>query len=165
MLLHRSNKLSGQAERSSRHGMTLLEVIAALSITAALAGISAAGFRIAAVSTVSTATTAQSLSLELAKTRRLAIQSGESHGLRFVTDRGRISGFVPYKRSWDGIEVRLQPATLFPADTEIGVSDSAIEFTPEGLAAGAAEIKLAASARAWHISVVPATGAVLLQEL
>ena len=149
----------------SRQGLTLLEVIAALSLMAALATISATGFRIAAVSTVETATTAQSLRLELAKTRRLAIKTGESHGVRFVTEGGRVAGFVSYRRRSDGVEVRAEQPIRFSDGMAVSVSEKAVEFAAEGNAVQACQIKLAAAARTWQISVVPVTGAVLLREL
>ena len=152
-------------KRTPRQGLTLLEVIAALSLMAALATISAAGFRIAAVSTVETATTAQSLRLELAKTRRLAIKSGESHGIRFVSEGGRIAGFVPYRRRSDGVEVRATQPIRFSDGTAVSVSEKAVEFASEGNAVQACQIKLAAEARTWQISVVPVTGTVVLREL
>lgn len=167
MVMHRRTDKSvyPSAGQVRRRAFSLLEVIAALTLTAALATVSTSGFRSTALSSVSNATSAQSLALELSRTRRLAIHSGESHGVRFLRSGKKTAGYVLFRRTDAGAEIRVSEERSFPPDTRVSFAGSAIEFDPEGCTARHHTVRFTSAERSWQISVVPVTGTARVTEL
>lgn len=146
------------ASKPVRSGFTLLEVIIALSMTAVLAAVSVRGFRSAAVNSVANATSARSFALDLTRVRRLTIQSGQPHGVRFQRTRGVITGYQVFRKESNGSTKVIETPRSFPREAEVTTRRRDLEFRIDGSAAHSSEILFQAERRRWRISVPVATG-------
>lgn len=161
----RTRSLNNSASNPARPAFTLLEVIIALSMTAVLAAVSVRGFRSAAVNSVANATSARSFALDLTRVRRLTIQSGQPHGVRFQRTRGVITGYQVFRRESNGSTKVIETPRSFPREAEITIRRRDLEFKIDGSAVHSSEILFQTEQRSWRIAVPMATGLPAVSEI
>ena len=165
MLLNRRIDRLRRTRGSNRRAFSLAEVISALTLTAMMAAVSARSFHSAPIGTIQNAVDSQTIALELSRLRRLAIQNGESHGLRFVMRKGKVVGYDACKWTDERKLVPIEATRLFSDDTTVRPDHSLIEFNREGGAEQALTVRIDASKRRWEITVIPVTATLGLREI
>lgn len=157
-MLRNSQTSSGELHRGA---FTLMEVMAALTLTALLAAIASRQFRFEAQNVLQAEQVAETIRLELASVRQMAILKSEPHGLAFVKSKGRISGIERFRRDNSGKRIRLDTAYTVPESlNEFSVNRSSVEFDSEGAASGATRLSLGTERRKWAIDIYAVTGMV-----
>lgn len=151
--------------RFGRRAFSLIEIAAAITLTGLLAAVSARFFATAALRSAETAVNAQTLQLELERVRRLAIQTGDPHGLRFQRSAGRVVAIVPYRRTSATSERVIPGRRAVPNGIVMKTKHPAIEFDTEGTTSAGHSVQLQTKERNWQLNVVPVTGMARLQEL
>ena len=147
-------------------GFTLVEVTAALVLTALFAAVASRNFKASAAGVLSSEVEAHSLKTNLQLVRQDAILSGKTHGVMFATKNGRVASMQRFARDASGKTRKLEgPVPFDPDVADVSADRSMLEFSPEGEASGATRIKLATEHRSWEIVIVPLTGACHVTEI
>lgn len=157
--MHRNSQMGfGELHRGA---FTLMEVMAALMLTALLAAVASRQFRSEAKNVLQAEQVAETIRLELSNVRQMAILKSEPHGLAFVKSKGRISGLERFRRDDSGKRIRLGSAYTIPDSlNEFSVDSSSVEFDSEGAASGTTRLSLGTERRNWAIDIYAVTGMV-----
>lgn len=159
--MHRSQQLSDSD--SCREAFTLMEVTAALMLTALLAAVASRQFRVEARNVLHAEQAADTIRLELNSARQSAILKSEPYGLAFLRSKGRISAIQRFRQDGSGKRILLGEEYEIPeALNEFSVNSSAVTFNNEGAATGASKIRLGTEHRTWAIDIYAVTGMVRL---
>lgn len=156
----------GFSSHASPRGLTLVEVTAALVLTALFAAVASRNFKASAAGVLNNEVEAHSLRTSLQLVRQDAILSGEVRGLLFAKKNGRIVSTQRFARDASGKTNTLAKPTSFHSDVAgVSADRSTVEFNSEGEASGATRIKLVTEHRSWEIVIVPLTGACHVTEI
>lgn len=164
--MHRKLLSKTACSYASRRGFTLVEVTAALVLTALFAAVASRNFKATAAGTLHNEVEVHSLVAELQLVRQDAILSGEVRGIRFVGRNGRVASLQRFARDSAGAMTTIGQPVVFHSDVaNVSTDRSTLEFNPEGEASGATRIRLVTEHRSWEIAVVSLTGACHVTEM
>jgi len=162
-----------------RGGFTLLELIIVIAISFMLLGVGAIRISHASILMAASERVARRLVADLRFAQSQAITDARNHYLLFTSNgtkfvqyaifRADPSGDVqilPYAvfRADPSGDVQILPTRTLPDEVALTGNSSRAEFTPGGDALAAYSFTITSPGRSYSVSVVMATGAVVLQE-
>jgi prepilin-type N-terminal cleavage/methylation domain-containing protein len=151
--------------RGRRQGVTLLELLAVVTLMGILAVIGTTRFGTSVSANFGSHGGARTISLAMLRAKRLAITTGDNHFVQF--DAATPTAATQYsvmQRTGTG-DVLVEGPILLNEDVTVIASDAEMDFTFEGEAAGAYQVDFTGNGRNWQINVVPITGAVTVAEV
>ena len=144
-------------------GLTLLELIAVLTILGVFAAVAMSRWSPSTLSSFQSRADARRLALDLLQAQRRTVSTGDNHYLRMIGG-GSISGYEIYRKTPGG-DVLVEPLRPFPTGVTVTSSHSQLEFDFEGAALAAYQVTLTAANYTWRVSVVPSTGSVKVEDV
>lgn len=149
--------------RRDRLGMTLMELVAVVTIIGVVAAMAATRFGTNAVADVDAQGFARRLALDCLQARRRAINTGLNHLLRFTIVSGKATQYVLYSKSGSTLtqmdDVRAVPTNV--TVTTGGTTD--MEFTFTGGTIAGYTISITSADRTKTVTVPMATGKAFVQ--
>jgi prepilin-type N-terminal cleavage/methylation domain-containing protein len=150
--------------RSSRRGLTLLELAAVVALVSLMAGLLGMRLRSQSLSNLGARIDARCLASDLIQARRRAITTGENHVLVFRYRGGRATEYTLCARRSDGSLAPVEDTRVFPAGVLVTATPDTPEFDARGLPLAAYQIALSGPNLARHVTVAEATGSVYVTE-
>ncbi len=145
--------------KSHRRGMSLLELIAVVTLMGVFAAVAIARLGPTIFGDIGSQTDARRVGLALLQAKRRAITAGNNHGVLFQNDAGgKLTYSVVAIDSFGGTTVVDGPFS-FSQNVTPSVSQSTMSFTFEGQASAPYTVDLVGPHKSWRISVVPISGA------
>ena len=145
--------------------MTLLELLAVLTILGIMAAVASARVGRSIFAEFGSGAVAQELSLDLLTCQRSAIATGDDHFLRFVVSGGKV---VSYRMMRDTGTGDVAVDAVKPVSNDITVTITAptndMNFRFEGQADWPYQIDIVGVNRSYRVSVVPVNGAIQVTE-
>lgn len=140
---------------NERRGVTLLELLAVVTILGIFASITMMRFGRSIFADFGSQGEARAISLALLQAQRGAIKTGDNHYVEF--DATAATSFSIFRAMDTGDRLVDGPHAL-QEDSTITVSSTKMEFTFEGRALGAYTVTLDGENWTWNLEVVPING-------
>lgn len=145
---------------STRHGYSMIELLAVVTILGVLVAAGYATMTTDSVGNHAAGVAARQLALDLEQARRQAIATGDQHFLQFALAGSKITGYT-VRRSTGSGSTAVDSFRAIPAHVTVTMSPAASTspaYTFEGQAASSYTLTLAGSQRSWQVIVTAATG-------
>ncbi len=140
-----------------RSGLSLIELLAAMTLMGLFATAVASHFGRDVFGDTSSRGGARVLSLELLSAQRNAIRTGLSHGIEFVGDDNDIRMYFKYKINPGNDVVRIGEPITVPKDYRLSVNEKDVVFNFEGNGMTSFSSKFFGPNRGWTVEVSPLT--------
>jgi prepilin-type N-terminal cleavage/methylation domain-containing protein len=150
--------------RSTRGGMTLMELLAVVTLLGIFTAVAASRMDPSSLMNFSAEADARRLALDLLQARRRAVSTGDNHYLAFTQSGGTISGYNIYRANSSGPDTAVELESSFAANLNVTSTHTSPEFTFDGSALANYQITVAGPNRTWTIDVIPLTGLVRMAE-
>ncbi|MCH8042998.1 MAG: type II secretion system protein [Planctomycetes bacterium] len=155
-------------DRSRRHqapasGLTLLELIAVLTVLGTFAAVAMSRWSPSTLSSFQSRADARGLALDLLQAQRRTVATGDHHYVLLIGG-GTITSYEMYRKTGGG-DLLVEPAKSFPSGVTVTSSHTQLEFDFEGAALAAYQVTLTAEHYTWRVSVIPSTGAVKVEDV
>ncbi len=147
----------------TRRAVTLLELIAVVTILGIFAVVALSSIGTATLGNLGARADARRVAVDLLQTRRRSIVEGENHYLAFTPSAAAATGYTVYRRTGSG-DVAVAEAHEFPRHVVVSSTDSEIEFTFEGGCLTESDIDLSGQDHTWNVHVSLATGSVTVTQ-
>lgn len=149
--------------RRARNGLSLLELVAVLTLIGVFAAIGAARFGPSAGRNFSSGGDARRLALDLLQCQRRAISNGANHYVEFTSSSGSIVGYTLYRRTSPSTGTAVDAYRDFPQGETVTTSHTQLEYQFDGSALAAYVVTFTGPNRSTQVSVVPASGGIRVQ--
>ena len=162
---HRNHAATNGTRASPRRNSayTLLEVVFSLLIATIALGIAAIRLSGSSVSVAQGERVARRLVADLRFAQSESIALAQNHYLLFVDGEAKYANYAIY-RVETGDDVLVEPERTMPDTVALTGSAIRAEFAPGGDALAGYTYRVTSPGRRWNITVVLATGAVMLRE-
>ncbi|MBC7854968.1 MAG: type II secretion system protein [Pirellulaceae bacterium] len=144
---------------SHRRGMSLLELIAVVTLMGVFAAVAIARLGPTVFGDIGSQTDARRVGLALLQAKRRAITAGNNHGVLFQNDGGGKLTYSVVSIDPFGSTSLVDGPFSFSQNVTATVSQSTMSFTFEGQASASYTVDLVGPHKSWRISVVPISGA------
>ena len=143
---------------SHRRGMSLLELMAVVTLMGIFAAIAIARLGPSVFGDIGSQTDARRVGLALLEAKRRAITAGNNHGVNFQNDTsGKLTFAVVSIDSSGGTSVVDGPFS-FSQNVTVTPSHPTMTFTFEGQAVAPYTVSMVGPNKSWRVSVVPVSG-------
>ena len=162
---HRNHAAANATRASPRRdsAYTLLEVVFSLLIATIALGVAAIRLSRSSVSVARGERVARRLVADLRFAQSESIALAKNHYLLFVDGEAKYASYAIY-RVETGDDVLVEPDRVMPDTVALTGSALRAEFAPGGDALAGYTYRIVSPGRRWNITVVLATGAVMLSE-
>ena len=150
--------------QSPNKGLTLLELIASITIIAVITIAGIASFKTSAESNHGAEAGAKRLALDLLQAKRRAISTGDNHYLEFNTTGGKIVSYQLFQKTGTG-DVEVAELQSFEKNISVTSVDTTIEYNFEGQALSSSTVTLTGPSRSWQVEVIAVTGFAKVSEI
>ena len=147
----------------SRRAMSLLELVAVVTILGLVATASITRYDHDVLGNGGAEGFARKLSLSLVHARRSTISTGDNHYLQLNSSGGSVVSYALIRRASGG-DTQVDETRQVPANVTVTSGSSALEFDFEGSSLSPYSVIIAGPNRSWTVSVVMLTGAVQVIE-
>ena len=158
------NRPGKSGRRQIRRAFSLVEVMAALTLTAFVAAVGARQLIPTIAAATRTTVSARTIAMELNRLREQAILEGVPHGWRLQRRRGRVVSLEAFRRNAMNVPVRINNVVTLPAHVGMETDVRLIEFNPDGSAARQYRFQFTSGDEIATVEVVQVTGTVRLWE-
>lgn len=151
----------------TRTAFTLIELLAVVVLMGVVTLAAFSSMRTGTLGNFGGSAAARRLGMELRSARHQAIATGDEHYLNLTYSGPSIAGYTIY-RAASGGDIAVDAYKEFGPEVTVSVSTggaSTPAFTFEGSAASSYQFTIAGASRSWQVSVVAATGRVVVIEL
>lgn len=150
---------------SQRRGVTLLELLAVVTIIGIIAAVGVARYGRSIFAEFGAGAVAREVSLDLLACHRAAIATGDDHFLRFVVSGGKAVSYRMMRDTGSG-DVAVDAAKVITDDVTVTITapTNDLNFRFEGQADAAYQIDITGNSRSYRVSVVPVNGAIHVTE-
>ena len=148
----------------SRRGMSLWELVAAVTLMAIVAAIVVGRNGRTLVGNFSSQADARRVGLALLQAKRRTISTGITHGVQLNSSGGSVNSFSVVSIV-AGVPTVVDGPTPFSSDLSVTSSHTQLIYDFEGKAGAAYWVQLAGPSITWRIDVIPLTGAVSTTKL
>ena len=146
-----------------RAGFTLVELLIVIAISFILLGVGAIRISRSPILMAASQRVAHRLVADLRLAQSQAITDARNHYLLFTSNGTKFVQYAIFRADPSG-DVQVLPTRTLPDDVALTGNSSRAEFTPGGDALAAYSFTITSPGRSYSVSVVMATGAVVLQE-
>ena len=147
----------GRRFPKTRRGVSLLELIAVVTLLGIMATVSVASFRRGTLANANAKADATRINGDLRLARTRAIASGDNHLLSFGGGAGAYN-YQVLRRNQDGTTTIIQDTFTFHKDVTVTVTPSNPEFNFEGDATASCTITLRTADKTYQVLVNQVTG-------
>jgi prepilin-type N-terminal cleavage/methylation domain-containing protein len=151
--------------RHSRRGLSLLEMLAVVTLLAIVAAVVIGRNGRTLVANFASQGDARRVALALLQAKRRAITTGTDHAVEFTSGGGDIASLTVVSIDGGGATTIVDGPLALEDDLAVTASHTQMVFNFEGQAAAAYWIQLAGANRTWRIDVVPITGTIHTREV
>ena len=144
-------------------GFTLVELLIVIAVSFILLGVGAIRISRASILMATSERVARRLVADLRFAQSRAITDARNHYILFTSNGTKFTQYAIYRAEPTG-DVQVLPTRILPEGVALTGSSARAEFTPGGDALAAYSYTVTSPGRSYSISVVMATGAVILQE-
>lgn len=142
-----------------RYGLSLLELIAVVTLIGIFASVVSMRFGRSLFSEFQSQGVARELSLALLICQRASITTGDDHYLEFLSSGGKIRNYR-IMRVVSGTPTLVDGPKEITSDVTVTASHTTLQYTFEGSALGSYWITITGKDRTWRLDVIPVSGAV-----
>ena len=145
--------------------MTLLELLAVVTIVGIIAAVAAARVGRSIFAEYGAGAVAREISLDLLTCQRAAIATGDDHFLRFVVSGGKAVSYRLMRDTGTG-DVPVDAVKVISTDVTATITapTNDMNFRFEGQADWAYQVDIVGVSRSYRVSVVPVNGAIQVTE-
>jgi prepilin-type N-terminal cleavage/methylation domain-containing protein len=163
MSAHRTILDRDDQPRAHRSGVTLLELLAVLTMLGIFAAVAMSRWSPDTLSSFQSRADARRLALDLLQAQRRTVSTGDNHYV-LLSGSGPYTAYEIYRITGGG-DVLVEPSKSFPTGVAVTSSHTQLEFDFEGAALAAYQVTFTAANYTWRVSVVPSTGAVKVEDV
>lgn len=155
-----------RAIKTKRTAITLLEMMAVVILIGIFAAVAIMRLGPGVLPSFAGKADARRLALDLQLAQRRAISTGIKHYIKLESVGSKYTGYTLYQRasSSGSADIAVDSFREFATTDTISSSHAQFEFSFDGTALAAYELKIASSNQVSKVSVVPMTGAVQLTQ-
>jgi prepilin-type N-terminal cleavage/methylation domain-containing protein len=132
-ILSRASLIMKRILHRERRGVTLLELIAVVTLLGIVVTVSIASYKPGTMGNMGAKADARHLALDMMQARRRAISTGDNHFISFATS-GSTTKYAVYRRPSSGSPVQIGDWYTFQQNVTVTSNPVSPEFTFEGLA-------------------------------
>ena len=148
-----------------RPGMSLLELLAVVTLMGILAVIGTTRFGRSVYANFGSQGEARTLSLSMLRAKRLSITTGDNHFIQFdAATPNAATQYSLMRRTGTG-DTLVEGPSILNEDVTVVPSATEMDFNFEGEAAAPYQVDFTGNGRNWRLNVIPITGAVVVAEV
>ena len=159
----RHSTLDTPCRRGRRQGFTLVELMVVIAIMAIVLAVGVFRLSRAGVLMAEGERVARTLVADLRMAHSQAVTESKNHAIVFTDGGSKYTDYTIYRVEAGG-DVQVEPTRPLPDTVAVTGSSTRVEFTPGGDALAACTCSVTSPGCQYTITVVLATGAVVLEE-